>query len=286
MSAGPRRSLVVTADDFGLSQEVNEAVEIAHRTGILTAASLMVGEPALDDAVARARTLPNLAVGLHLTFVEGRAVSSPASIPDLIGPDGKLRTDLARYGAEIFFRPKVKRQIATEMRAQFEAYARTGLPLDHVNAHKHYHLHPTIAGLLLRIGPEYGMRSLRVPVEPLETLQRIEPTRRGFEARIAGPYARLLRERTRAAGVTVPHNVFGLAWSGSMTRDRVAGLLSNLPPGRTEIYLHPATASTFEGAAAGYRYEGELAALTDRTVLAATRSLCATSYSGWAVEGN
>lgn len=279
------RSLVVTADDFGLSREVNEAVEIAHRTGILTAASLMVAEPALDDAVERARALPNLSVGLHLTLVEGRAVSRPASIPDLIGNDGKLRTDLARYGAEIFFRPKVKRQVETEIRAQFEAFARTGLPLDHVNAHKHYHLHPTVAGLLLRIGPDYGMRSLRVPVEPVEIIRLVEPLGVATEARVVGPYARMLRARARRAGLAVADQVFGLAWSGAMTRARVAGLLRELPPGRTEIYFHPAVVGTFDGAAPDYRYEDELATLTAPTVLAAARRLATSSYSQWRVEG-
>ncbi|MDB5512314.1 MAG: carbohydrate deacetylase 1 [Enterovirga sp.] len=261
-----QRSLVVTADDFGLSREVNEAVEISHRDGILSAASLMVAEPWAADAVERARRLPGLRVGLHLTLVEGRAVLPRSEIPDLIGPDGRLRTDLARYGAAIFFRPGVKRQMAAEIRAQFEAYRRTGLPLGHVDAHKHYHLHPTIAGLVLAIGRGFGTTTLRVPVEPAEMLARVEPVARGLEARIAGPYAKLLRARARRAGLAVADQVFGLAWSGAMTPARVAGLLRLLPPGRTEIYTHPALAGGFDGAAPGYRYAEEFAALTDPAV--------------------
>ena len=281
MTAEAPLSLVVTADDFGLSREVNEAVEIAHRDGILTAASLMVAEPSCADAVLRARKLPGLAVGLHLTLVEGRAVLPRSAIPDLIAPDGKLRTDLGRYGAEIFFRPAVKRQVAAEIRAQFEAFRRTGLPLDHVNAHKHYHLHPTIAGLVLEIGREFGMKALRVPVEPAETLARVEPTTRGIEARIAGPYAKLLRTRARRAGLVVADQVFGLAWSGAMTASRVVCLIKNLPPGRTEIYAHPATSGGFEGAAPGYRYAAELAALVDSAAIDAGRPVRLSGYSAW-----
>ncbi|MGB9057663.1 MAG: ChbG/HpnK family deacetylase, partial [Pseudolabrys sp.] len=44
------KRVVVTADDFGLAREVNEAVEAAHQDGILTAASLMVAAPAAQDA--------------------------------------------------------------------------------------------------------------------------------------------------------------------------------------------------------------------------------------------
>jgi hopanoid biosynthesis associated protein HpnK len=277
----PPRSLVVTADDFGLSREVNEAVEIAHRDGILSAASLMVAEPWCADAVERARRLPSLAVGLHLTLVEGRAALPPSAIPDLIGPDGRLRTDLARYGAEIFFRPAVKRQVAAEIRAQFEAFRQTGLTLDHVNAHKHYHLHPTIAGLVLAIGREFGMRALRVPVEPAATLGQVEPVSRGLEARVAGPYAKLLRARARRAGLTVADQVFGLAWSGAMTSGRVAGLLRHLPPGRTEIYAHPAMSGGFDGAAPGYRYAEEFAALVEPEVIEAARPARRSGYAGW-----
>ncbi|MGH7190361.1 MAG: ChbG/HpnK family deacetylase, partial [Acetobacteraceae bacterium] len=76
------RQVVLTADDFGLSVAVNEAVERAHTEGILGAASLMVGGAAAEDAVARARQLPELRVGLHLVLVEGPAVLPREEIPD------------------------------------------------------------------------------------------------------------------------------------------------------------------------------------------------------------
>ena len=265
----PERSLTVTADDFGLSREVNEAVEIAHREGILTAASLMVAEPWCADAVERARRLPGLRVGLHLTLVEGRAMLPASAIPDLLAAHGKLRTDLARYGTAIFFSRRVAGQVAAEIRAQFEAFGRTGLSLGHVDSHKHYHLHPTIAGLVLHIGRDFGMTRLRVPVEPPAVLAAMEPVRVGLEARLAAPYATLLRRRARRAGLAVADQVFGLAWSGAMTAPRVAGLLRRLPPGLSEIYLHPATRGGFDGAAPGSAYEAELAALLAPAVRAA-----------------
>ena len=67
-------------------------------------------------------------------------------MPDLVDGSGNFRTDMARAGAAMFFLPRVRRQLEAEIEAQFAAFAATGLPLDHVNAHKHFHLHPTIAG--------------------------------------------------------------------------------------------------------------------------------------------
>jgi hopanoid biosynthesis associated protein HpnK len=255
------KRLVVTADDFGLANEVNEAVEQAHRHGVLSAASLMVGAPAAADAVARARLMPRLRVGLHLALVESWPVAPTADIPDLVDSAGRLRSDLAAYGLAIMIRPAVRRQLRKEIRAQFEAFRATGFVLDHVNAHQHYHLHPAILAELLDIGGDYGMRALRVPFEPIAPLRAVEPTPRSLVATAVAPWAALMLRRARRAGLIVADRVFGLAWSGAMTETRLAGLIERLLPGRTEIYTHPATAGGFQGSALGYRYPEELSAL-------------------------
>jgi hopanoid biosynthesis associated protein HpnK len=277
------KGLIVTADDFGTAPEVNAAVETAHRDGILSATSLMVAAPAAEEAVALANRLPGLRVGLHIVLVEGRPVLSPSQIPDLVDPSGQFRTDMAMTGARIFFLPRVRRQLAAEITAQFEAFRATGLTLDHVNAHKHFHLHPTIANTILRIGRRFGMTALRVPLEPRATIEAVAANAspsppQGERVRVKGEgsgleslahlFAVRLARRMRGQGLLVPDQVFGLSWSGAMTRDRLLGLLGHLPDGLSEIYLHPAT-GFYPGAAPSYRYAEELAALTDPAVAAA-----------------
>ena len=266
------KHLIVTADDFGLAREVNEAVEQAHTQGILTAASLMVGSPACDDAVACARRLPGLRVGLHLTLVEAAPVLPPARVSDLVGPDGLFRTDMALAGANMFFRPSVQRQLAAEIEAQFAAFARTGLPLDHVNSHKHFHLHPTIAGLMIRIGKRYGMKAVRVPAEPTAIVRTVDAGAPWSVPTLVAPFVSLLSRRLRGAGLRVPDQVFGLAWSGAMTGERISAVLSRLPEGVTEIYTHPAVAGGFPGAAPDYRYADERAGLVSPEVIEAAAS--------------
>ena len=167
---------------------------------------------------------------------------------------------MARSGAAMFFVPRVKRQMRAEVRAQFEAFRSTGLKLDHVTAHKHFHLHPSILTAILELAKEFGVKAVRAPFEPRAILERIEPAGSRFSAFALA--ARLQRARLKRAGVAVPDQVFGLAWSGAMTTARLAGLIAHLPDGVTEIYAHPATAPGFAGAAPGYRYAEELAALT------------------------
>ena len=263
--------MIVTADDFGLAPEVNEAVETAHRSGILTAASLMIGAPAAADAVDRARRLPSLKVGLHIVLTDGYPVSPASRLPNLVDSSGRFRSDMARASVRIFVDPMVRRQVADEIAAQFEAFLATGLRLDHVDCHKHWHLHPTIAGLILDIGQRYGMTALRIP-------QRTGPraeTRRHANvialSWVTSTWAALLKARVQRRRLLAADRVFGLAWSGAMTEARLAGLLAHLPDGLTEIYFHPATSNSFSGAAPGYRYVDELAALVAPGIVLAAR---------------
>src|ERR1700677_131291 len=104
------KQAVFSADDFGLSQGVNEAVEQAHRDGILDQASLMVAAPDAEDAVRRALGQPSLRVGLHLVVIEGQALLPASDIPDLVDENGQFPSDQARLGLRYFFRPEVRRQ--------------------------------------------------------------------------------------------------------------------------------------------------------------------------------
>ncbi len=224
----------------------------------------MVAGPAAAQAVALAKRLPSLRVGLHLVLVEGAPASRSEQIPDLVDASGQLRRDMVRLAFDIALRPRVRRQIRAEITAQFEAYRRTGLPLDHVNAHKHFHVHPLIAREVLAVGRDYGVKALRVPSEPAGIVARIDHLPPALSERVMAPWASVLRGWARRAGLLTPDAVFGLRWTGAMTAERLAALLPLLPDGLVEIYTHPATRDDFPGHAPGYRYADELKALTDR----------------------
>jgi hopanoid biosynthesis associated protein HpnK len=266
------KKLIVTADDFGLAQGVNEAVELAANEGILTGASLMVGAPAFEDAVARARRTPNLHVGLHLVVIEGPSVLSRDVIPDLVGSDGWFPNDQVRMGVDYFFRPRVRRQLAREIRAQFEKFASTGLPLDHANAHKHMHLHPTVGRMMISIGREFGLRAIRIPAEPSVPGQ-------GLGNRALRWWCRVLRAQAQAAGMRTNDWVMGLSDTGHMTPARVSELLARLPEGLTEMYFHPAIRrdATLERLMPEYEHEAEFSALRSTKVPRDVKLTCFSS---------
>lgn len=251
--------LVFNADDFGLHVSVNEAVEQAHTQGVLTAASLMVGSPGHDEAVRISRHLPTLAVGLHLVLTDGVPVLPAARIPALTQPNGRFRDDMAGMGLTLAVSAAARAELRAEVDAQIARFAESGLRPDHINAHKHYHLHPTI---FAAIAHAPGFPAIRIPFE------------------IGGPalqnlWCRVLRRR----GLPAPDRVAGLRWSGAFTAERVLQALTTLSPGVTEFYFHPATTDDVPGGAPGYRYRDELAALTDPRVIAAVASIPRGGYA-------
>jgi hopanoid biosynthesis associated protein HpnK len=229
----------------------------------------MVAGPAAADAVRRARAMPSLKVGLHLVVIEGPAVLPRAAIPDLLDAEGQFPSDQLRLGIGYFFRPRIRRQLAAEIRAQFAAFAATGLPLDHANAHKHMHLHPTVGRMMIDIGRAFGLRAVRIPAEPPAMLARCG-TRVGLGAHAMYRWTAVLRRQARAAGMETNDHCFGIAWSGHMTAARLRMLCAALPQGRNEIYFHPAASrnALLQRLMPGYEHEAELAALLDRQALA------------------
>jgi hopanoid biosynthesis associated protein HpnK len=258
---GPR-VLTFTADDFGLSEAVNEGIERAHREGVLNAASLMVAGAAAEDAVRRAKRLPGLRVGLHLVVIEGPAVLPPDQIPGLVDASGQFPSDQLRLGVNYFCRAEIRRQLAAEIRAQFAAFAATGLTLGHADAHKHMHLHPTVGRLLIQIGREFGLSRVRVPAEP-PAIMRACGASPSIGAYVLHAWTRILRQQIARAGMSAPDAVFGLAWTGAFTETRLRGLLPLLPDGDIELYFHPASArdATLIDLMPTYQHEAELAAL-------------------------
>jgi chitin disaccharide deacetylase len=258
-----------------LALPVNEAIEEAHLKGILTTASLMVGAKFSRDAAERARNLPALKVGLHLTLVEGTSVLAPREIPNLVDAAGSFPTHLTKAGFRFFFYPGIRKQLEAEIRAQFDAFGKTGLELDHVNAHNHMHLHPTVLRLILKVGRDYGLKAIRLPNEPPLRSWRAagtSPGSRFLSWAFLSPWLSLMKGMMRRAHVRHNDFLFGMNDSGAMTLDLALRIVRNLPRGVTELCFHPASrrCAEIDSTMPRYMHEGELQALTSEAL---TRTL-------------
>ena len=215
--------LIVNADDFGFTRDVNEGIVEAHRNGILTATTLMANGDAFDHAVARARKTPSLDVGCHLVLVQGRSVfdpsrALPATMQDLLRT--LLRGELPVY---------------EELEAQVGRIVNAGIRPTHIDTHKHTHLLPPVLSAVARVAREFGIRWVRRPYDfGIDTGARITKSAVALGMRVTRPgFARALGELKTTDHFT------GFQITGSLDSGRLAATLERLPPGLTEFMCHP-----------------------------------------------
>ena len=242
-NARPARRLIVNADDFGMSEAVNEAIIRAHREGVLTSASLMVTGAAAAQAVRLAKENPRLAVGIHLVAVMGRSVLPQSEIPSLVDEAQNFSDNPTAAGLKYFFSPSARRELRREIAAQFARFHESGLQLSHVDGHLHLHVHPVIFNEALRQAIKYGARRMRVPQEERNLALGFDDSQRAQKTFFTiqfGGLARCMKRKLRAAGFTVPERVYGNLQSGRMDESYFLYMLDRLGAATNEIYFHPA----------------------------------------------
>lgn len=238
----PRRRLIVNADDFGRSGGINRSVIEAHQHGILTTASLMVAGEAFEEAVALARENPRLGVGLHLTLCCGKAGSAPGEIPNLANSNGEFSASPVWAGMKYFFSARARLELAREIAAQLARFSSTGLTLDHVNGHLHFHLHPTVFSLLAAMFAEFRVKALRLTRSPLRIDWPLGSGRYSYRLSHAAIFSLLSHwagPQLRRSGIKHTGQVFGLLENDRITEGYILKLLRALPPGDSELYAHP-----------------------------------------------
>jgi len=235
---------VFTADDFGDSRAVNTAVIRAHKEGTLTAASLMAGGQAYQQAAALARENRSLALGLHLVVLAGKAVLPPLEIPHLVDQRGFFRSDPLQAGIYYFFSPTARKELEREISAQFERFTQVGLPLSHVDGHEHMHLHPAVLPLILPLAEELQACGIRIPREDFRLAVRYDSSRFWQKATWTFIFRILTTwciTQLRGRSLIWTDKVFGMMQSGCMREDYVVQVLRHLDVATAEIYFHPST---------------------------------------------
>lgn len=211
--------LIVNADDFGFTRDVNAGIAAAHREGILTATTIMANAPAFDDAVRLAKENPSLDIGCHLVLVQGEGL--PASIPELLVALARRRIDV--YG---------------EFQRQVRKVVGAGIQPSHIDTHKHTHLAPPVLEAVIRIAREFGIPWVRKPVDFPMRGNGASITKRFVHAGV-----RLLgnrfEARLHAAGCRTTDHFTGFQVTGRLGTAEMQRLIRELPDGLTELMCHP-----------------------------------------------
>lgn len=236
-----QRCLIINGDDFGASPEVNGAIILAHRRGILTNCSLMPGGEAFDEAVQLAKENPGLAVGIHVTCVLGRSVLPYSEIPHLVDRNGRFPDDPASAGLRYFFCKAARKELFREIAAQFEKFSTSGLKFSHIDSHCHLHVHPVIFDAVLELGRTYGIRRMRVPDDDFFAALPFlkSPLGKAGYGLVFKALTHRMKKRLRREQFAFPRRVYGNFLSGHMSSRYVLSVMEKLPVGISEMYFHP-----------------------------------------------
>ena len=239
--------LIINADDFGFSDDVNTAIIQAHEEGILTSTSLMVTGDAAQNAIALAKNHPHLAVGLHLVLVCGKSVLPPAQIPHLVDSQGNFSDNPTQAGLNYQFNQATRAELRLEISAQLEKFRDSGLNLAHVDGHLHLHVHPVILNILTEFAAEFKIKFIRLPSEELTKNLKID--RRNLFTKIIWSIV-FGQLRNYGEGLLKTHNikfadrVYGLLQTGNMSEEYLLSLIPQIEAKLVEIYAHPALVNT------------------------------------------
>jgi chitin disaccharide deacetylase len=237
--------LIVNADDFGLTSGVNRAIRELHLDGLLTSATLMARAAATEEAIEMARATPTLGVGCHVVLVDGTPVLSAAEdIPNISkATEQSFLTTLGQFLETIYRRPRgtVEYQIEAEARAQMQSLQVRGVPLTHIDTHKHVHMFPRVLRPVLRAARACGIAAVRNPFEPAWSIRATPggPLVRRIQVQALRLLEAKFRRIVAEEGFATTYGALGVLATGRLDAAVCASILRNVPKGTWELVTHP-----------------------------------------------
>jgi hopanoid biosynthesis associated protein HpnK len=242
------RRLIVNADDFGFTSGVNRAIVEAHSRGIVTSATLMANGTAFAEAAQLAKTVPGMSVGCHVVLIDGQPVLEANQVSTLTNREAAtppFRNGLKSFAVRAIAGRLNAEEIEAEATAQIRKIQATGLPVSHVDTHKHTHLFPSVLRPVLRAARACGVRALRNPFGPRRPLQsrhllgRPSLWTRYAEVRILRSFAGKFREAVDRQDFLTPDGTLGIEVTGALDETLFRAIAQTIPEGTWEFVCHP-----------------------------------------------
>ncbi len=272
------RNLIVNADDLGWTEGVNRGIAEAHRSGIVTSASLLANGAAFASGVELARATPALGVGVHLNLSDGRPVADRELVPSLVNERGELEARPESLLLRLARRSVPLEEVEREWDAQIRKIRDSGIQATHIDGHRHVQMLPGLFEIALRLAKKHAIPAIRIAHEEssLRSALTAGEKQKGAIVMKQGVQARGLKllapdahEKAERAGIATADYFCGIAQTGELTREGILRLLEILPEGTTELMCHPGYADA-ELAKSATRLqrsrEQELSILTDTEI--------------------
>lgn len=266
MVGGPQamiraRSLIVNADDFGLSEGVTDGIIQAMQQGIVTSTSLLATGPAVEAGVCRLKQIGCRSIGVHLNLTSGRPLE-PTSVR-LLAPGGAFSGPARVWSLGLLGGLPVS-GIGAELGRQIEAVKGLGVAVSHLDGHHHIHVLPQIAPIVAALARAHGIAAIRLPRASGPSGFGLARFKWRLISRCAGRASGVFAE----AGLRMPDHFVAWYARGHCTRAELMTALESLPPGVSELAVHPGRRDDTLAAVDRYVEQRtlELAALCDAAV--------------------
>jgi predicted glycoside hydrolase/deacetylase ChbG (UPF0249 family) len=244
----PVRRLIVNADDFGLTDGINRAVQDLHQSGALTSTTLMAASPRFDEAVEISQQQKLLGVGCHIVVLDGIPVADPETIPTLLdsarqrGSEPRFRATLGEFVRDLYLDRIDSAHIEREAIAQILRLQQAGINLTHVDTHKHTHMFPHVLKSVMRAAQACNIRTIRNPFEPSWSVAATAGAGlvRAWQVRLLRTLRHSFWKSIHERGFTTTDGCIGVAATGTLNEATLRALLNRLPEGTFELVCHPA----------------------------------------------
>lgn len=242
------RRLIVNADDLGLTPGVNYAILESHTKGVVSSATLMAGGAAFNHAVELARSAPGLSVGCHVVLVDGAPVLDRAAVPSLLSSGsvtGRFHSRLPAFVAQAVMGRFDREQLVDEIVAQVKKVRAAGIPVTHIDTHKHTHMFPAVLEAMAAAALMCGVPAIRNPFGPPGGMRMRHLAghpalwKRYGQVQILRNLGKDFREQMKKAGLATPDGLIGVVETGSLDASLLRPALENLPQGTWELVCHP-----------------------------------------------
>jgi chitin disaccharide deacetylase len=238
------RRLIVNADDFGFTRGVNRAIAEAHRSKVVTSATLMACGADFEEAVNLAQAMPDLSVGCHVVLIGGSPVLPASEIPSLVSAQNppSFRATWRGFASAALSGQLRPGEIEAEVAAQIRKLQERGMNVTHVDTHKHVHIFPCVLKPVLRAAQACGVKAIRNPFEPatFRLLARdFHLWQRWLGVGLLGAFRGAFRSAVQAAGMVAPEGCLGLVSTGRLSAASLNSIIECQPPGTWELVCHP-----------------------------------------------
>lgn len=258
--------LIVHADDFGLSENINNGINDAFKGGIVTSTSLVANGAAYSHAVELASQSPDLDIGIHLTLSGETPVLSRLDVTSLVDNQGRFHESAGKVLVNYLSKRICLREVEAEFEAQILKVKQSNLRISHLDGHQHLHVLPKVYAVVEGLARRYNIRAIRVPREKIQLymFREIKGYRRILE-QIALNY---FTSQINSQYSINADSFCGFYFGGKLNRANLFAVLKSLPHfGVCELMCHPGREdSDSEYASWGYKWSDELEALVDPEV--------------------